>query len=227
MIEIDGLMTKITDITTKIDTQASVILGGSRARNEHQPNSDIDVLIVSQKKETIIKKLKNSFSSHHLLDCKVITPNQFTQLRDKKYLFLYAFLSGNKVYHGKPIQVNYSLEKMNQTYRTLLDRLDQIQQRVVDKDTFDLLVINIFNLGKAIKYYRKFTQPDNPLTMKDIFKNHLFRVGRIYEQYSSKTGTIKGNIDIQVVFRNKTSMKKDYTMLLDLLAHFRNLLLLN
>ena len=82
MNETVNLLKKITEITIKIDNQASVVLGGSRARNEHQENSDIDVLIISHKKGQIIKKLKRSFSSHPLLDCKVFTPKQFTLLRE-------------------------------------------------------------------------------------------------------------------------------------------------
>ena len=60
--------------------------------------------------------------------------------------------------------------------------------------------------------------------MKHIFLNYLFRIGTIYERYSSKIGVVKGDLKIQTVFRERKSVKNDYRWLSELVEHFKLLI---
>lgn len=227
MINVDKLINEIGQISVKYDKTVTILLCGSRARKDHQPNSDIDVLILSTEKEAIIKQLNKRFNTHKFLDCKVIDHRQLQPLMSTHdgYLFCYSLLIDSVEYYGSKPKITYSEHRFEQIKPSLRDKLQQLENRISDRELLDMLVLELFNIGKTIKYYYKFHQTQSKeLSMKHIFLNYLFRIGTIYERYSSKIGVVKGDLKIQTVFRERKSVKNDYRWLSELVEHFKLLI---
>jgi len=89
MIDNQNFLSRIKDTVLATETTAKVILFGSRARGDARPDSDWDILILSNQ-HTISPELEKTFF-HNLLDIELDTGNIIST-------FVYSFDDWNTKY---------------------------------------------------------------------------------------------------------------------------------
>jgi predicted nucleotidyltransferase len=99
---------QIKDVMSKVAPQAEVILFGSRARGDAQPDSDIDLLILINKENLTYKEIKN-----------ITNPLYELELQDNYNVSISPLIYTRKQWHNRPFRTPFYINVMKEGIKIL------------------------------------------------------------------------------------------------------------
>lgn len=188
-----------------IDQDVIIYLVGSYAEGNMGKKSDIDFLIISDKKtklsKIIKKKMYMEFSDiYHKLDIKIISKQDLKEVQNSNYLLIYSLIDKSKLITGNTILLKLSPVKLKKSYNMIIEEVKLVERLIEQQFDEVLIASKIFSLGKSLHYLERILKGDSK-NMKEIFQNNLFYLGNNYEK------AIKGRKNIQTQLLEEFNIK--------------------
>ena len=173
--------------------QTTVYLVGSYANNTASVHSDLDFLIISEKKlvKHIINHLNNAINERFAylipkIDIKVISWDNFCLKLSKRYLYLYSMITTGKLLLGDPVRLKLIPSLLNQELNRIINQHEEVEEYIFRKFNFEYSGALLFVIGKSLHHLERIISPNRNFSLKEIWGRNLVFLGTLYEKVVPK-----------------------------------------
>jgi predicted nucleotidyltransferase len=203
------------------DPKISIYLGGSYVSKTFTEKSDIDLLIICNKKQDLAKRLTKKFKSvpeFKNFDCKILTKKDLIMARDKHYLFLFSFISKGKLLKGKPINVKISKHLLLREFEKMIQENNRIKEMIENEQDSNAIACSLYNLAKYHHFMGNIIDPIGYQSIDQSLGEKISSLSQIYNSTLKRKGKIHLSLDTTIFVRFKAS-KIDFERIVQIWNH--------
>ncbi len=194
--EMDKWTKRINQFVSKITeyNNPTIYLIGSYATGTPSLGSDIDFLIFVDHNihsffvNNIRKLLNRQFKDlKRKIDCKILSKQDYSQLVSSNYLMISSMLDNAQLLTGTEVLVKKSPMSLRDSFIKLEDQLEEIKNNISLRENYHISAFSLFVIARSFYFLMNLIEPSKQhKSVKSLFRNHFYRLTRIYEQYSKK-----------------------------------------